>query len=68
MYEPFTDPVLELARRCRSDDGDVGYVFDLASEVDDEQARLVLEAIDETEAEMRASSLARDLRAAGQIW
>jgi hypothetical protein len=60
MYEPFTDPVLELARRCG--------VFELASEVNDEQAWLVLEAIDETEAEMRASSLARDLRAAGQIW
>jgi hypothetical protein len=65
MYEPFTDPVLELARRCG---GDVGDVFELASEVNDEQAWLVLEAIDETEAEMRASSLARDLRAAGQIW
>ena len=58
----FSDPILELTRRCGDD---VGYAFELASEMTEAEARQVLEAIDETEAEQRASDIVDRLRRQG---
>lgn len=61
----FADPVLELAHRLG---GDAGDVYDLATEVTDDQARDALEALDEAEAAEKAVNLATRLRKAGQLW
>jgi len=65
MYEPFEDPVLELASRLSGDPA-VG-VLELA-DVTSEEAEAVNAALDEVEAEERAAGLVRDLRRGGQIW
>jgi hypothetical protein len=60
----FTDPVLELTRRLGDYPGDV---LEFAGTTD-EEARQVLEVLDEVEAEEQAAELAGDLRAAGLLW
>lgn len=54
----YQDPILELANRT-----DLGSVLDLAPT--EEEARTVLEAEDEFEAEERAASIAGNLRRMG---
>jgi hypothetical protein len=57
---------LELASRLSGDPA-VG-VLELAADVTNEEAEVVLAVLDEVEAEERAAGLVRDLRRAGQIW
>jgi hypothetical protein len=59
--ERFTDPVLELASRCGDYPGNVLEFADTTAE----EARQVLEALDEVEAEMAASDIASRLRRQG---
>ena len=61
MDGKFDDPVLELARRCGDYPASVMEFADTSAE----QAELVLQAIDETEAEMAASSIVSTLRQQG---
>ena len=63
MDGKFDDPVLELARRCGDYPGNVLEFADTTAE----EAELVLQAIDETEAEMAASDIASRLRSEGHI-
>ena len=67
MERIYDDAVLELARRLDDDDDPVG-TFELASEMSDEEAELVLAVLDEVEAEERAASIAGDLRRGGLLW
>jgi hypothetical protein len=64
MYEPFTDPVLELVRRCG---GDAGDVFELASQISDDDARDQLRLLDEAEAEETAAGLKEHMRRGGLL-
>jgi len=60
----YLDPVIELAGRLGGDPGDI---YDLASQVSDEEAELVLEVLDEVEAEEAAAGIAGRLRRQGHI-
>ncbi|MGH3191739.1 MAG: hypothetical protein ACRDPY_28305 [Streptosporangiaceae bacterium] len=66
--ECFTDPVLELTRRCGGDVGNFDDVLEFAGDMTSAEAATVLEVLDELEAEERAAGLAGDLRRAGLLW
>lgn len=60
----FDDPVLQLALRC----GDYPSSVLEFADTTDEEARQVLEVLDEVEADEKAAGLAASMRRAGQLW